>query len=164
MLKKTAAMLAIASLLLTACKKENAALRIDDETAKKAEIAHAQSGNLPVAKFDTMEYDFGNIKQGEKVEHVFKVTNEGTADLVISEAKPSCGCTVPEYTKTPIKPGATGDIKVIFDSTGKSGQQEKSVTVSLNTEKATEVLKFKANIEASAGGIGVTPAAPAPAH
>lgn len=164
MLKKTAAMLAIASLVLTACKKENAALRIDDETAKKAEIAHAQSGNLPVAKFDTMEYDFGNIKQGDKVEHVFKVANEGTADLVISEAKPSCGCTVPEYTKTPIKPGASGEIKVIFDSTGKSGQQEKSVTVSLNTEKATEVLKFKANIEAAAGGIGVTPAAPAPAH
>lgn len=158
MLKKTAAMFAIASLVLTACKKENAALRIDDETAKKAEIAHAQSGNLPVAKFESMEYDFGKIKQGDKVEHIFKVTNSGTADLVISDAKPSCGCTVPEFTKTPIKPGADGQIKVIFDSTGKSGAQEKSVTVSLNTEKATEVLKFKADIEAPAGGIGVTPA------
>ncbi len=157
MLKKTAAMFAIASLVLTACKKENAALRIDDETAKQAEIAHAQAGNLPVAKFESMEYDFGKIKQGDKVEHIFKVTNSGTADLVISDAKPSCGCTVPEFTKTPIKPGAEGQIKVIFDSTGKSGAQEKSVTVNLNTEKATEVLKFKADIQAPAGGIGVTP-------
>lgn len=156
MLKKTVAMLAIASLLLTACKKENAALRIDDETAKQAEVAHAQSGNLPVAEFDNMEHDFGTIKAGDKVEHVYKVTNKGTADLVISEVKPSCGCTVPDFTKEPIKPGASGDIKVIFDSTGKSGNQEKTVTVSLNTEKASEVLKFKANIAAAAGGIGVT--------
>lgn len=158
MLKKTAAILFIASLVLTACKKENAALRIDDKTAKEAEIAHAQSGNLPVSKFDSMEFDFGTIKAGDKVEHTFKVSNEGTADLVISDAKPSCGCTVPEFTKTPIKPGATGDIKVIFDSTGKSGNQEKTVTVTMNTEKASEVLKFKANITAPAGGIGVTPA------
>lgn len=158
MLKKTAAMLAIASLVLTACKKENAALRIDDKTAKEAEIAHAKSGEVPVAKFDSMEFDFGTIKQGDKVEHVYKVTNEGTADLVISDAKASCGCTVPNYTKTPIKPGQTGDINVVFDSTGKSGAQEKTVTVTLNTEKATEVLKFKANIIAPAGGIGVTPA------
>ncbi|ALM48183.1 hypothetical protein AMR72_04290 [Flavobacterium psychrophilum] len=158
MLKKTAAMLAIASLVLTACKKENAALRIDDETAKQAEVAHAQSGALPVAKFDNPEHDFGTITAGEKVEHTFKVTNEGTADLVISEAKPSCGCTVPDFTKEPIKPGATGDIKVIFDSTGKSGNQEKTVTVTVNTEKASEVLKFKANVAAPAGGIGVTPA------
>lgn len=158
MLKKTAAMLAIASLVLTACKKENAALRIDDKTAKEAEIAHAKSGEVPVAKFDSMEFDFGTIKQGDKVEHVYKVTNEGTADLVISDAKASCGCTVPNYTKTPIKPGQTGDINVVFDSTGKSGAQEKTVTVTLNTEKATEVLKFKANITAPAGGIGVTPA------
>lgn len=158
MLRKTAAMLAIASLVLTACKKENAALRIDDKTAKEAEIAHAKSGEMPVAKFDSMEFDFGTIKQGDKVEHVYKVTNAGTADLVISDAKASCGCTVPNYTKTPIKPGQTGDINVVFDSTGKSGAQEKTVTVTLNTEKATEVLKFKANITAPAGGIGVTPA------
>lgn len=159
MLKKTVAMIAIASLVLTACKKENAALRIDDETAKQAEVAHAQSGNLPVAEFDNMEHDFGTIKAGDKVEHVYKVTNKGTADLVISEVKPSCGCTVPDFTKEPIKPGAAGDIKVIFDSTGKSGNQEKTVTVTLNTEKASEILKFKANIAAAQGGIGVAPAA-----
>jgi len=155
MLKKTAAMLFVASMVLTACKKENAALRIDDKTAKEAEIAHAQSGNLPVSEFDSMEFDFGNIKQGDKVEHTFKVSNAGTADLIISEAKPGCGCTVSDYTKTPIKPGEEGKIKVTFDSKGKSGATSKSVTVTTNTENPKQVLTFKADI-AVPGGIGTT--------
>lgn len=159
MLKKSVAMFAIASLVLTAsCKKENAALRIDDETAKKAEVAHAESGKLPVAKFETMEHDFGTITEGDKVHYSYKVSNAGTADLVISEVKPSCGCTVPDYTKTPIKPGETGDISVTFDSTGKPGNQQKTVNVTLNTEKATETLKFSATVTPKAGGLGVVPA------
>jgi hypothetical protein len=158
MLKRSVAMFAIASLVLTAsCKKENAALRIDDETAKKAEIAHAESGKMPVIKFESMDYDFGTISEGVKSEHVYHFTNEGSADLVISEVKPSCGCTVPDYTKTPVKPGEAGEIKVTFDSTGKSGNQQKSVTVTLNTEKGTETLNFKANITPKTGGMGVTP-------
>ncbi len=146
-------MLAIAALALTSCKKENAALRIDDATAKKAELAHAEAGKLPVVKFDNMEHDFGTIQAGVKVEHTYKFTNTGTADLVVSNVKASCGCTVPSYTQTPVKPGGEGEIKVTFDSTGKSGNQSKDVTVTLNTEKATEILKFKANV--AAGGIGV---------
>lgn len=159
MLKKSVAMFAIASLVLTAsCKKENAALRINDETAKKAEIAHAESGSLPVAKFETMEHDFGTVSEGDKVHYTYKVSNTGTADLIISEVKPSCGCTVPDYTKTPIKPGETGDISVTFDSSGKPGNQQKTVTVTLNTEKATETLKFSANVTPKAGGgMGLTP-------
>ncbi|HYD89976.1 MAG TPA: DUF1573 domain-containing protein, partial [Flavobacterium sp.] len=102
---------------------------------------------IPVAKFDNKEHDFGNIKAGDKVEHVYKVTNAGTADLVISEAKPGCGCTVSDYTKTPIKPGETGEIKATFDSKGKSGNVSKTITVTMNTETPTETLKFTANIE-----------------
>lgn len=153
MLKKSAAMLAIASLVLTAsCKNESPSLKINDEKAKEAEIAHAESGKIPVAKFDSKEHDFGNIKAGDKPEHIYKVTNAGTADLVISEVKPSCGCTVPDYTKTPIKPGATGEIKVTFDSKGKSGNVSKTVTVTMNTETPTETLKFTANIEGGKSG------------
>ena len=73
-------------------------------------------------------------------------------DLVISEVKPSCGCTVPDYTKTSIKPGATGEIKVTFDSKGKSGNVSKTVTVTMNTETPTETLKFTANIEGGKSG------------
>ncbi|KGO93748.1 DUF1573 domain-containing protein [Flavobacterium subsaxonicum] len=152
MIKKSIAMLAMASLVLASCKKENAALRIDDATAKKAELAHAESGKLPVAKFETMDHDFGTINAGEKVNYTYKFKNEGTAPLLISDAKASCGCTVPSYTKEPVQPGATGEVQVIFDSTGKSGDVQKTVTLTLNTEKGTETLNFKAKIETK--GIG----------
>ena len=155
MIKQSWAIIAMASLLLASCK-ENAALSIDEDTAKKAEIAHANSGKLPVIKFAEPEFDFGTIKQGDKVEHTFKFTNEGTGDLIISDAKASCGCTVPDYTKEPVKPGGSGIVHVVFDSAGKSGEVSKTVTLTLNTEKGSEVVNFKANIETN--GIGVVPA------
>lgn len=156
MFRKSVAMLAIASLALASCKKENAALTIDDATAKKAEMAHAESGKVPVIKFDNASHDFGNIKAGKKVNYTYKFTNAGTGDLIISDAKASCGCTVPNYTKEPVKPGGTGEVSVVFDSTGKSGAVSKTVTLTLNTEKGTETVDFKANIESA--GIGATPA------
>ena len=149
-------MLALATLVLASCKQENAALNIDDATAKKAELAHAESGKVPSINFESIEHDFGDINAGVKVEHTYKFTNSGTGDLVISDAKASCGCTVPNYTKEPVKPGATGEVSVVFDSTGKSGSVSKTVTLTLNTEKGTETVDFKANIESA--GIGVTPA------
>lgn len=158
MIKKTAAMFAIASLVFTAsCKNENPSLKIDDATAKQAEIAHAESGKVAVMKFESMNHDFGTIASGEKVEHTFKFTNVGSTDLVISDAKASCGCTVPSYTQTPVKPGDTGEVKVSFDSAGKTGKQNKNVTITANTEKGTEVLNFTANVEGGAKGIGVKP-------
>lgn len=155
-------MFAIASLMLTACK-ENAALRIDEEAAKKAEMAHANSGKMPVIEFESTDHDFGDITEGDKVEHIYKFTNKGNADLVITSAKPSCGCTVPSYTQTPVKPGETGEIKAIFDSSGKPGMQQKTITVTLNTEKGTEMLNFKANVTPKAGGSATAMPAPAPA-
>lgn len=152
MIKKSFAMLALATLVLASCKQENAALTIDDATAKKAELAHAESGKVPVAKFDATDFDFGTIQQGVKVEHTYKFTNEGTGDLVISDAKASCGCTVPDYTKEPVKPGDSGIVHVVFDSTGKSGDVSKTVTLTLNTEKGSEVVNFKANIQTTNTG------------
>ena len=70
----------------------------------------------------------------------YKFKNTGNADLVISDAKGSCGCTVPEYPKAPIKPGEEGNIKVTFDSSGKGGRQNKSVTVITNAIPNTKVL------------------------
>jgi hypothetical protein len=161
MIKKSIAMFALASLALVSCKKENAALTIDDATAKKAELAHANAGKMPIIKFENTEHDFGTIKAGEKVEYTYKFTNDGTADLLITDAKASCGCTVPDYTKTPVAPGKTGEVHVVFDSAGKSGEVSKTVTLTLNTEKGNETVSFKANIENA--GIG-TVAAPAAAH
>jgi hypothetical protein len=159
MIKRSLAMFAIASLVVTtSCKQENAALRIDDAAAKKAELAHSNSGKMPIIKFESTDHDFGTINEGDKVEHVYKFKNEGNADLVISAVKASCGCTVPTYTETPVKPGQTGEIKAVFDSSGKPGMQQKTVTVTLNTETGTEMLNFRANVTPKAGGAVAAPA------
>lgn len=102
-------------------------------------------------KFKKMEHDFGRIKEGEKREHDFEFTNTGKEDLIIEDCKGSCGCTVPEWPKDPIKPGQTAAIKVKFDSTKKEKEQEKSVTITANTEPELKtVIKIKAYVEPSA--------------
>lgn len=96
----------------------------------------AEDTNGGDARFQWKEstlYNFGNIKQGEVVEHVFEFTNTGTEDLQISGTSASCGCTVPEHSKDPVPPGKTGKVVVKFDSKGKSGQQNPVVTVNANT-------------------------------
>lgn len=105
---------------------------------------------VPVAmasmKFEEDSYDFGEISQGEKVEHNFTFTNTGEADLIISSAVGSCGCTVPSYPKEPISPGATGEIKVVFDSNGKKGAQHKRVTLVANTNPNKTMLAIMGNV------------------
>lgn len=91
-------------------------------------------------------FDFGSITEGEKVTHVFNFTNTGDADLVIVSAKGSCGCTVPEWPKEPIAPGAEGEISVVFNSEGKKGMQNKRVSIVANTEPATTAITLKGEV------------------
>lgn len=97
--------------------------------------------------FVTEKHDFGTIVQGDKVVYDFKFKNSGNSDLVITDAKGSCGCTVPEYPKDAIKPEESGVIKVSFNSTGKSGKQTKSVTLFCNIKEGKKVLHINSNIE-----------------
>lgn len=127
-------------------KKINASSEIDESKVKQAEQRDAQAGKLPVLQFTENEFDFGTINEGDKAEHIFAFTNNGDSELLILDAKPSCGCTVPEFTKEPIAPGTSGEIKVIFDSTGKPGEQSKTVTVIANTKEGQHELKFKAKV------------------
>ena len=102
-------------------------------------------------KFKTMEHNFGRMKEGEQREYDFEFTNTGKEDLIIEDCKGSCGCTVPEWPKDPIKPGQSAAIKVKFDSTKKEKDQEKSVTILANTEPEIRTsIKIKAYVEASA--------------
>ena len=92
-------------------------------------------------EFTETEYNFGEVESGAKVEHTFKFTNTGQGPLIISNARASCGCTVPEWPTDPIQPGDDGEIMVVFDSKGKSGVQNKVVTITANTQPSqTEVL------------------------
>lgn len=84
-------------------------------------------------EFEEEVFDFGDIVEGETVEHLFKFKNVGKNPLIISHAQGSCGCTVPEWPRDPIAPGEGGEIKVKFNSKGKQGEQNKTVTISANT-------------------------------
>lgn len=100
----------------------------------------------PQITFQETEYNFGDIKQGEKVEHVFSFKNTGTAPLVLSNVLTTCGCTASEWPKEPIAPGKAGQIKVTFNSAGKMGVQNKVVTIVSNAVNAQEQVKMVGNI------------------
>lgn len=146
-MKKVVLLLSVISLVvLTSCgNKKNRG--VNSDLVHNTNTANGQSGGkLAKIEFQELEYNFGEIIQGQVVEHVFKFKNSGDNDLFIQDAKGSCGCTVPEYPKTPIKPGASGEIKVKFDSTNKSAHQEKTVTIIANTEPNVTTLKIKGEV------------------
>lgn len=126
-----------------------------DPNAAPAEPA-APTGPTTVMTFNETEFNFGKVKAGEKVEHEYTFKNTGKEPLVISNAKGSCGCTVPEWPKEPIAPGASAKIKVNFDSKGKSGPQTKQVTITANTDPVQSIIYIKGEVIAD-------PNAPAPA-
>ncbi len=109
-----------------------------------------QNANGPEMKFEVEEYNYGTIKQGEKVTYDFVFTNTGKEPLIITSAQGSCGCTVPEWPKEPIAKGGKGTIHVEFNSAGKMGMQDKTVTISSNAKSGQKVLHIKGNIEAPA--------------
>jgi hypothetical protein len=98
-------------------------------------------------EFPEITYEFGTIKQGDTVVHLFPFKNVGDKNLIIASAFGSCGCTVPEYPKEPIAPGVTDTIRVKFNSAGKEGKQEKSITLMMNTAKRTEMIYMKGTVE-----------------
>lgn len=107
----------------------------------------APSGPATTISFEEPVYDFGTRKTGEFVDHVYKFKNTGSEPLVITNAKGSCGCTVPEWPKEPIPAGGEGEIKVKFDGKGKSGPQSKNVSITANTNPSTTVLTIKGVLE-----------------
>ncbi len=97
-------------------------------------------------QFNNLSHDFGLIKQGELLTHKFVFINSGEKDLIISNAKASCGCTVPNWPKEPIAPNEKKEIEVTFNSAGRSGKQSKTVTLVSNTVPNTTVLTITADI------------------
>lgn len=111
-----------------------------------ADSSKIDPDQLPVMKFEKETHEFGSIMQGEKVQYSFKFKNEGKTNLIISSAAGSCGCTVPNYPKEPVAPGAEGKIDVTFDSAGKQGKQNKTVTLVTNAIPNTKVLTITGEV------------------
>ncbi len=106
-----------------------------------------QLANAPVVNFNETSVDFGEMKQGDKKEHTFNLTNDGKTDLVIRRVRSSCGCTAVAPSKKVIAAGETAPIKVTFDSRGKRGRQSKSITVITNDPKTpTSTLRISSNV------------------
>ncbi|MBC8265640.1 MAG: DUF1573 domain-containing protein [Flavobacteriales bacterium] len=105
-----------------------------------------QNNLLPELSFENLEHNFGKINQGESVSHKFTFVNSGKGDLVISQAKGSCGCTVPQWPKGAVAPGESAEIEVTFNSAGKSGKQNKTITLVSNAIPNTTVLTIYAQI------------------
>ena len=147
----------IAVLSLTSCKKDQKAdqLIVEEQQAVEAPVVQtqdelvkeAQSKQLTTLALSEANFDFGKLKKGDHVEHIYEVTNTGTNPLIISQVKPGCGCTVPDYTKDPILPGQKGKITLKFDSTNFDGLVNKQAEVYANVEKAPIVLTFSADIQ-----------------
>jgi hypothetical protein len=110
-------------------------------------LSAADVANAPVAIFNTDNFDFGDIQQGDKKECTFELTNKGNRDLIIRNIRASCGCTSVDPEKMVIPSGEKVPIKVQFDSSGKKGRQSKTVTVITNDPKnSTVVLRISSNI------------------
>jgi Protein of unknown function (DUF1573) len=121
------------------------------QTAPAAASAPEKAASF---SFTEVKYDFGKIKQGDIVEHVFKFKNTGKAPLVISNIGVSCGCTTPDWTREPIAPGKSGTITAKFNSAGKMGMQNKELSIESNAVPAAKLYLV---------GEVLDPAAPAPA-
>ena len=137
-------LMAICAGLFTAC--QNNSNNTEDTSKTTSEVALVDAENAPKVTVEKSIFEFGEITQGEKVSYDFKFKNTGKTPLIITDASATCGCTVPEYPKTPIKPGESGTIKVIFDSTGKLGLQDKVVTITSNANPRFEDLHVVGNI------------------
>lgn len=116
-------------------------------TGGTAQAPAVSNQPLTTIALSQSSYDFGNIKKGDKVSHVYEITNTGKNPLVISEVKPGCGCTAPEFTKDPILPGKKGKITLSFDSSSFDGAVQKYADVFANVENAPIKLTFNANIQ-----------------
>jgi len=170
----TAAFAVMLTLGVSCAQKDEQAAKIQALEDKIAQLETSNTAVTPVNaqatqqadpatlgsfQFPEMEYDFGNIKEGEVIEHVFKFTNNGQAPLVISNITASCGCTSPDWSKAPVKPGEEGFVKVVFNSAAKSGAQAPTVSIQANTNPTVTRLRLKGSVTPKIAG-AAAPAGP----
>ncbi len=131
------------SIVFASCEIKRKA-RISDDTAKAYEQALKDSTQVLV--LDTA-YNFGSITEGDKVEYNFRFKNIGKKPLIVTNVSATCGCTVPQRPEEPVLPGETGFIKVVFNSRGKVGPNNKSITVYSNANPEFPLLFLRGEVK-----------------
>lgn len=140
-------LLFVSAILIWSCNNGNKS-GVDTSLVNNPASANGTTdGKLPKMDFGDTNHDFGVINQGEKVSYTFKFKNSGSADLIISSAVGSCGCTVPHYPKGTVPAGDTGTIDVTFDSSGKQGKVLKTVSIVTNCQPNTKIITITADIQ-----------------
>jgi len=147
-MKKQQLILVLIFSVVTSCHStsEDKVITTDLVSSPLTANQSAEKVLTPKIQMDEESFDFGEMKQGESVTHDFILKNIGDANLIISSAKGSCGCTVPEWPKEPIAKGDEAIIKVTFNSAGKSGKQNKTVTLVTNAIPNTKVITINGNV------------------
>ena len=156
--------LAFATIMVVSCEKKTATTTAEmgaetadastTQTVKpedniktaNATTSTANNEDAPIFTMESDVYDFGDVQAGSKTDKIVEFTNTGNAPLVITAAKASCGCTVPEFDKEPIAPGAKGTLKVSYKAPATNGKQTKTVTLTTNTATGTDRFKITANV------------------
>lgn len=111
---------------------------------ESATVAESQNG--PVMTFDTTKHDFGDIHQGDKVQHTFTFENTGNEPLIITNVQVTCGCTASDWPRDPIAPGQESSITISFNSAGKIGMQNKVITIVSNATNPNNRLTITTNV------------------
>ena len=136
------------ALTLASCNNNNDASLIHNPASDKPMTAE-DSARMPIIAFDTLEHNFGEIKEGDEATYEFKFKNNGKGNLLITEVHATCGCTTPYYPKNIIKPGESDAIKVVYNSKGRPGIFNKGVTVTSNTYPNTTKLTIRGTVKPS---------------
>ena len=133
--------------VLISCETKNNNISTDLVNNPVSADGINKGANVPVIQFEKTEHDFGKILQGEQVSYTFKFKNVGDAPLLITAVEKTCGCTSPEFTRTPVKPGDDGKITITYDSKGHKGFQNKRLIVKANTNPSESIIRIKAQVE-----------------
>lgn len=168
-MKNLGLLLSLCVLLMAACKSDQTTAPSSTPSAPSAVKTNEANvvspttppveaavpvGPITSMEFTETEYDFGTVTEGEKVTHVYKFKNTGQEPLIISNAKATCGCTVPNWPREPIAPGGAGELTVVFDTKNKGkvgGQlQTKRVTVTANTDPVNSYVNIKGKVNRTA--------------
>ena len=143
-MKKNLFLIFILTFCILSCKNDRSKITTDLVTNHLS--AFSENSSRPKLFVKEEKFSFGNVYAGEIVEHSFLVKNIGDKDLLIGDAKASCGCTVPKWPKKPLLPDEEAYIEVVFNTSGRSGKQNKTITLLTNAVPNTTVLQIQGNI------------------
>lgn len=144
---------------LAACKSDNTSKAIAEASIQEidshaghnhneivTEAAITDTVNVAKMSFKESRFDFGVVDEGDIVKHTYSFTNTGQEPLVITNARSTCGCTVPVWPKEPVAVGESGTIEVSFNTKGKRNKQQKPVTITANTHPAQTIVYLSGEV------------------